>query len=60
MADFLVECTLLEEIEVEIKVGAIAPILSSNLWMLHIDGESNIGGFRAGIILISPYGIIAK
>lgn len=58
--DFLVECTLLEEIEVKIEAGATVPVGAGNLWTLHVNGASNIGGSRAEMILVSSDGIITE
>lgn len=52
------ECTLPEEVKVEVKV--VAPILVSDVWLLHVDGVSNVGGSRAGIILTNLNDIITE
>lgn len=51
-------CTLLEEVKAEIE--AVAPILMSNVCMLHFDGASNIRGFRVGMIFTNLDGIIME
>lgn len=49
---------LLEEVEIEAE--AAAPILAGNVWMLHVDGASDMGGFGAKMILASPDDIIVE
>lgn len=58
LVNFLVECTFLEEVEVEADVAA--PILEGDVWKRHVDGVSNIGGFGAGMILANLGDTVAE
>lgn len=58
LANFLVECTLLEEIQAEAEV--VTPILMGDVKTLHVYGVSNAGGSGVGMILASLDGIIVK
>lgn len=54
------ECMIFKKIEVGIKARVVAPILADNPWILHINGASNVGGFKARMILASLDGIIVE
>lgn len=58
LADFIIQCTLPEEVRVETK--AVAPIPLGDVWMFYVDGASNTGASRLGMILANLDGIIAK
>ena len=70
LADFIVECTISEEAEPEQgKVDSLKSQLNSSeeetdppdcFWALYVDGSSNMSGTGAGLILISPEGIIVE
>ena len=70
LADFIVECTILKEAEPEQgEIGDLEPRLNSPeeeadppgcFWALYVDGSSNMSGAGAGLILISPEGIIVE
>ena len=70
LADFIVECTIPEEAELE-RGEADNPGLQPNspeertdlpdgFWALYMDGSSNISGAGAGLILVNPDGIITE
>ena len=70
LADFIVECTIPKEAEPEQgKINGLKPQpnspkeeadLSDCLWALYVDGSSNMSGTGAGLILISPEGIVVE
>lgn len=45
------ECILLEEVKIETKAKVATLDLVGERWTLHVDGATNIGGSRAGMIL---------
>ena len=56
LVDFVLECTISDE---EVGDELIAPA-SEECWVLHVDGSSNMTGSGAGLILISPNGVIVE
>ena len=70
MADFIVECTISEEVEPEqgetddLEPRPNSPEEEADLpgcfWALYVDGSSNVSGAGAGLILTSPEGIIVE
>lgn len=58
LANFLMKCILPKEVKIEVEIKA--PITLSDVWMLYIDGASNAGGSRVGLILASSDGIIVE
>ena len=70
LADFIMECTIPEEAELE-RGEADNPGLLSNspeeridlpdgFWALYVDGSSNMSGTGTGLILVNPEGIIVE
>ncbi|KAK2996170.1 hypothetical protein RJ639_029539 [Escallonia herrerae] len=54
LADFIFECTLPED-PPQLMISAV-----TDPWNLYVDGSSAVGNSGAGIILISPEGILYK
>ncbi|KAK3020962.1 hypothetical protein RJ639_046326 [Escallonia herrerae] len=54
LADFIVECTLPED-PPQLMISEV-----TDPWNLYVDGSSAVGNSGAGIILISPEGILYK
>ena len=57
LADFLVECLILEEEQIP-KIQK--EITEESYWLLHMDRASNAQESKAGLILANPEGIIIK
>ena len=55
MADFILECTILDEEPSDV----VAPT-TDEYWVLHVDGSLNITGAEAGLILTSPKGVVVE
>ena len=66
LADFLVECTILEDKLIGEKGEALTEQISNfsedpaGAWKLHVDGSSNQVRSGVGLLLISPKQIIAE
>ena len=70
LADFIVECTIPDEAELEqSKIGIpwLQPSLSKesanlfkDFWALYVDGSSNSIGAGTGLILVNPKGVITE
>ncbi|XP_038979218.1 uncharacterized protein Mb2253c-like [Phoenix dactylifera] len=57
LADFIVECTVPDDLELPLTPAEETP---RPLWVLHADGSSTLGGSGAGLILTSPDGVVAE
>ena len=63
--DFLVECTITEDESIGEEEALTEQILDSledpaGVWKLYVDRSSNLVGSGAGLLLMSPEGIIAE
>ncbi|XP_073101301.1 uncharacterized protein [Elaeis guineensis] len=56
LADFILQCTTLEEEQNTEEAAS----MTDECWVLHVDGSSNTMGSGAGLILISPNGVVAE
>lgn len=57
LADFIVECTLPDDLELPIMPAKETP---RQPWVLYVDGFSTSGGSGACLILTSSYGVVAE
>lgn len=61
LADFLVECTSMDDKLKEAPINlTIEPIDTKMIWILHVDGASNLQGSGSRLILIYLEGVVTK
>jgi len=61
LANFQVECTNMSGEHEETSLEhPVEPLIDKMIWVLHVDGASNTGGSRAGLILANPDRVMAE
>ncbi|XP_073112241.1 uncharacterized protein [Elaeis guineensis] len=67
LADFIVECTILEDLEPpepsqeeDTLVESKSSEEPSDMWIIHVDGSSNSTGSEAGLLLLGPKGFTVE